>query len=82
MKSTRKTFSLNLRFEKIIADQIELGRFENASEVVRAGLRLLEDQEARMAQLRKSISQGEASSFTHMSDVDEVVEGIVTKDKV
>lgn len=39
--------SINLgdHFEKFAQDQISRGRFQNVSEVVRAGLRLLEDSE-------------------------------------
>ena len=36
------------------------GRFNNASEVVRAGLRLLEDEEARLADLRRLIDEADA----------------------
>jgi antitoxin ParD1/3/4 len=42
--------SLGDHFEAFIARQIAQGRFQNASEVVRAGLRLLEDHEMTRAE--------------------------------
>lgn len=39
------SFALNEHHERFIKKQLESGRYNNASEVVRAGLRLLEDQE-------------------------------------
>lgn len=41
------TASIGERFEKMIADLIAAGRFQNQSEVIRAGLRLLENLEYR-----------------------------------
>jgi antitoxin ParD1/3/4 len=38
--------SLGNHFEQFVQEQISGGRYQNASEVVRAGLRLLEDHEA------------------------------------
>jgi antitoxin ParD1/3/4 len=53
--------SLGSRFEEFVEAQVKNGRFRNASEVVRAGLRLLEDQELarseRRARLAKAINQ-------------------------
>jgi len=40
-----RSFALGNRFEHFIDTQVKSGRFNNASEVVRAGLRLLEDSE-------------------------------------
>ena len=42
MPSIKKSFVVGSRYEEFIAGQIESGRFNNASEVVRAGLRMLE----------------------------------------
>jgi antitoxin ParD1/3/4 len=53
--------SLERHLEDFIEAQVKNGRFQNASEVVRAGLRLLEDQELarteRAARLAKSINE-------------------------
>jgi antitoxin ParD1/3/4 len=52
-------------FEEFIRDQVRRGRFNNVSEVVRAGLRLLEESEQRrqleLEALRAEIAAGRAS---------------------
>lgn len=57
--------ALSRHFETFIRQQIDSGRFNNASEVVRAGLRLLEEREAEQAAklqaLREAIAVGLAS---------------------
>lgn len=60
MSSTKRSFVIGDRYEGFIEAQVSSGRFNNASEVVRAGLRLLEDQEARLAELRELIAEGDA----------------------
>lgn len=60
MANTKKSYVVGERYEEFVARQIELGRYNNASEVVRAGLRMLEDYETRLASLREEIAQGEA----------------------
>ena len=40
--------ALSVHFESFVRDQVESGRYNNASEVVRAGLRLLEDEQNRL----------------------------------
>jgi antitoxin ParD1/3/4 len=47
--------------DKFIKTQIKRGRFGSASEAMRAGLRLLEEQELKIEALRAAIIKGEAS---------------------
>ena len=57
--------ALSPHFEAFVRQQVDSGRFNNVSEVVRAGLRLLENQEAEQAAklqaLREAIAVGLAS---------------------
>ncbi len=57
--------ALGNHFETFIRDQVQSGRFNNVSEVVRAGLRLLEETEERkrleLDALRAEIAAGRAS---------------------
>jgi antitoxin ParD1/3/4 len=57
--------SLTEELDRFILSRVETGRYENASEVVRAGLRALEmdeqEHEEKMAWLRQAIAEGDAS---------------------
>ena len=57
--------ALSSNFETFVRDQVESGRYNNASEVVRAGLRLLEDQqkqaELQLEAMKAAIAAGLAS---------------------
>ena len=53
--------SLGDHFEEFIGSQIGSGRYGSASEVVRAGLRLLETSESKLEVLRKALVAGERS---------------------
>lgn len=59
--STNKSYTLGDHYERFIANQVAEGRFNNASEVVRSGLRMLEDYEIRMKELRALIDEGDAA---------------------
>jgi len=52
------SISLGNHFEDFIESSVSTGRFNNASEVVRAGLRLLEEEENRIIVLRDAIQDG------------------------
>jgi|JI6StandDraft_1071083.scaffolds.fasta_scaffold1280024_1 antitoxin ParD1/3/4 len=68
---TRNTsISLGDHFGAFIAQQISQGRYGSASEVVRAGLRQLEEHEARLSALRAALVDGEKSGASTSFDVD------------
>jgi antitoxin ParD1/3/4 len=50
-------------FENFINEEITSGRFTTASEVIRTALRLLENEENKIKQLRIELEKGERSGF-------------------
>ena len=57
------------------------GRYKNASEVVRAGLRLLEEEEQRIIALRHAIDEGINSGLAEGFDPDEHLSTLKAKRK-
>ena len=72
MKTT--SVALGPHFEDFIQASILSGRYNNASEVVRSGLRLLEDQEQKMAALRSAIEEGMNSGIVEDFDSQEFLQ--------
>ena len=66
------SISLGDHFESFISSQIATGRFGSASEVIRASLRLLEEQEQRAEALRKALVEGEASGDAGVLDFEAI----------
>jgi antitoxin ParD1/3/4 len=62
-----RNVNLTKKLDSFVATKVESGRYENASEVVRAGLRSLEREEqqheAKLAALRAAIDEGDASGI-------------------
>ena len=52
------SISLGNYFDSFVRSRIDEGRYKNVSEVIRAGLRLLEEEESKMIALRNSITEG------------------------
>ena len=65
------SISLGEHFTRFVDQQVEQGRFQSASEVVRAGLRLLEEHELQIERLRAAIIEGEESGEPQPFDFDE-----------
>lgn len=61
------SITLGQHFDSFIAGQLKTGRYSSTSEVVRAGLRLLEESETRLTILRKLLKEGEESGFENYS---------------
>ena len=59
------SISIGDYFDNFIQSKISAGRYKNASEVVRAGLRLLEEEENKMIALRAAIQEGIESGIAY-----------------
>jgi len=66
MKNT--SISLGDYFDEFVQSQVSTGRYKNVSEVIRAGLRLLEDEESKVIALREAIRAGKESGIVEDFD--------------
>ena len=64
--------SLSAHLEKFVEEIVASGRFKSSSEVVREGLRLLEERETKLLALRREIEAGRASGAPVAFDPDAV----------
>lgn len=62
------SISLGDYFEDFVGSQVSAGRYKNVSEVIRAGLRLLENEESKVIALRQAIQEGIDSGIAHDFD--------------
>ena len=61
------SITLNDHFDSFVSESVESGRYGSASEVIRAGLRLLESRETSLESLRTMLAAGEDSGFSDYS---------------
>jgi antitoxin ParD1/3/4 len=60
--------SIGERWEGFVASVVEQGRYGSASEVVREGLRLVEEREAKLKALRETLEASIARGGSHTRD--------------
>ena len=73
------SISLGNHFDQFIQNSISEGRFKNASEIIRAGLRLLEEEESKVIALKGAIQEGIESGIAHDFDPKEHLESLKAK---
>jgi antitoxin ParD1/3/4 len=66
--SKNTSISLGSHFDHFVQNRVSEGRFQNVSEVIRAGLRLLEEEESRVNLLKTAIQEGIDSGIAHDFD--------------
>lgn len=89
MSENTKTvsFTLGTHDRTFISDMVENGRFGNKTEVVRAGLRMLEDYEnnQRLQRLKLEIAKGDADlaagRIHTYTDPSEMIDNVLSKSK-
>lgn len=55
-------------FDNFISQQIKTGKYDSASEVIRAALRMFEYEESKKTELTKELIKGEKSGFVENFD--------------
>lgn len=87
---TTRNVVLTARNEALIEALVRSGRYQNASEVLRDGLRLIEQREAEEAEKLKTLKQlaragldsaarGEVRGFASVADLSKHLDGVAAK---
>ncbi len=74
--SKNTSITIGEHFDRFISAQISAGRFGSASEVIRAGLRMLEERETKLAALRAALAEGERSGIAEGYSLERVLKKI------
>ena len=73
------SISLGEYFEDFVSNQVSAGRYKNVSEVIRAGLRLLENEETKALALKNAIQKGLNSPRVENFDFDAHLDKLKSK---
>jgi antitoxin ParD1/3/4 len=66
------SFILGDHFDAFVASQVAAGRYQNAADVIRSGLRLLEERETRLRALNHALIEGEQSGVAGLLDMEQI----------
>ena len=80
MKNT--SVSLGNYFDIFVSSQVAVGRYKNVSEVIRAGLRLLEDEESKVIALKNAIQEGIDSGIADHFDPKNHLQALKARRKI
>lgn len=83
MANTKRSYVVGDHFDAYIAGQLESGRFNNASEVVRNALRMMEEHDKKLTALQVLIDEGvsalEAGQYTEYESANDLAEDIIKR---
>jgi len=66
------SFILGDHFDAFVSALVASGRYASATDVIRSGLRLLEERETRLDDLRRALAEGEASGVAGALDMERI----------
>lgn len=76
------SISLGNHFDTFVKGSISKGRYKNVSEVIRAGLRLLEEEESKVTALKNTIQEGIESGIAYDFDPKKHLESLKAEQKL
>lgn len=81
--TVKKTFTINEQNSAFIDREVKNGEFNSGSEMVRTGLRLLEEQQLKLAELRHEVDKGfksyQAGNYTSYSSAEALAKDIIER---
>lgn len=72
---------LDKQIENSIGRWVSSGLYKNANEVIKAGLKLLDDEQKRVSELRSAIQEGLDSGIAYNFNPDEHLQNLKTQNK-